>query len=75
MTYTKHPARIAAEKAIVAAKAKIDAAKTDEAAEAAFDEFNAAIKASCEADAKYPTYNEIKRDSRRRYLANIGLRD
>lgn len=71
----KHPARIAAEKAVTAAHAKINAAKTDAEAELAIAEFNAAVRASCEADKKYPTWHEIKRDRRRRYLDSIGLRD
>lgn len=76
MTYkTMHPERIAAQKAVDVAHAKINAAKTDAEAILALAAFRAAVKASCEADAKYPTHNEIKRESRRRYLANIGIRD
>lgn len=73
MTYTKHPARIAADKALAAAFAKANAAKTDEEAIPAWAAYAAAVKAACEADAKYPTYNEIRKDNRRRYLASIGL--
>ena len=69
----KHIARIAAEKNTVIAFAKFNAAKTDAEAESGFAEYQLAVKAECEADAKYPTYNEIKKDHRRRYLASIGL--
>lgn len=70
---TKHTARIAADKAIAVALAKLNAAKNDADAEAAYAEHQAAVKISCELDAKYPTHNEIKKNNRRRYLASIGL--
>jgi len=70
---TKHTARLAAAQNTAAAFAKFNAAKTDAESVAAYAQYQAAVKIECEADAKYPTYNEIKKDNRRRYLASIGL--
>jgi len=73
MNTTMHPERIAADKAVKAAKMAADSATTEQESEMLLAAFDQAIKHSVAMDAKYPTAAESKRRSDRQYMNSIGL--
>ena len=68
-----HPERVAADKAVKAAKAAADTATTEQECEMLWAAFEQAIKHSVAMDAKYPTASEVKRAENRQHMNSIGL--